>query len=100
MNPKSLIASIERNRAVMEAGFQRLSGLAPDFSGLPQEADPATLLAHAARAHLAGAAGALRELARSEADTRRAFPAASAESGPVVLDGEAVIIETRETDIP
>lgn len=101
MNPKTLIASIERQRAVMEAGFQRLSELAPDFSSVPENApDPSALLVHVARAHLAGAALVLHELARTEAETRRAFPAADAGTGAAILDGEAVVIATQGTPAP
>ncbi len=97
MNPKSIIESIEQNRAVMEAGFKRLGGLSPLFPGATSNnTDAASLLAHTVRAHLAGTAEALHQLAEVEAETRRAFQTAANLTGSVVIDGEAVVINNEE----
>lgn len=93
MNPRSIIESIEQNRAVMEAGIKRLGGLSPGFpSATPDSTDAASLLAHTAHAHITGTAEVLHELAQAEAETRRAFQTAGSHPTPAVIDGEAVVI--------
>lgn len=70
---KKIIASIERNHAIMEAQVERLAELSPDpiipnFGGTPNLANVSDLLNSTLFGQMQGAANALRALSEVQAD--------------------------------
>ncbi len=107
MNPKSIIQSIELNRAVMEAQYEKLAMVAPrvphvSFGHGDSAASVSTLLNAAVRGHLQGAADALHAIAEVEANIRarasesKPSTTRQGERQPVVIDVEAVVIQSKE----
>lgn len=106
MNPKTIIASIERNHEVMTAQVEKLGELSPKpafptFNGTDTPANVATLLNAAVLGHLQGAADALHALAEVETNLRRPVEANQAERAkprhtPEIIDVEATVINSED----
>lgn len=104
MNPRTIIASIERNRSIMEAQVEKLGEFSPRLSRTTMASgdtptNVATLLNETVRGHLQGVADALHAIAEVETAMRSGDASLSASEGkqarPDIIDVEAVVIDRK-----
>ena len=105
-NVKKIIASIERNHAIMDAQVERLAGLSPElnipnFSGTENVANVSGLLNSTLLGQMQGAANALRALAEVQADFSSATKEnqrslTEAKKPQETIDVDFTEIETKE----
>lgn len=101
-NVKKIIASIERNHAIMDAQIDRLAGLSPDlnmtnFGETENAANVSGLLNAALSGQMQGAANALRALA----EVQSSFATTAKENQRSLTEGKgsAEVIEAEFTEI-